>query len=99
MSVGGFKFKVLFLVEWFGKTPQCLKIVKKSNFSKLKPLLIRGATALNLSSFELIELLIFGLGPGSGFGPIKNFELRASKKPGIMVRAGPGSGSGLYNSA
>ena len=59
----------------------------------------RGATGLNLSSFELIELLIFGLGPGSGFGPIKNFELRASKKPGIIARAGPGSGSGLYNSA
>jgi len=60
---------------------------------------VRGATGLNLSSFELIELLNFGLGPGSGFGPIKNFELRASKKPGIMARAGPGSGSGLYNSA
>ena len=56
---------------------------------------IRGATGLNLSGFELIELLIFGLRPGSGFGPIKNFELRASKKPGKMARAGPGSGSGL----
>ena len=40
----------------------------------------RDATGLNLSSFELIELLIFGL----GLGPILIVELRAL---GVELRA------------
>ena len=36
---------------------------------------IRDATGLNLSSFELIELLIFGLGPSPSLGPILIVEL------------------------
>ena len=37
----------------------------------------RDATGLNLSSFELIELLFFGLGPSPSLGPILIVELRA----------------------
>ena len=32
MSVGGFKFKVLFLVEWFGNSTQWVKIIQKVSF-------------------------------------------------------------------
>ena len=48
------------------------------------PLNIRGVTGLNLSSFELIELLIFGLGPSPSLGPILIVELRAL---GVELRA------------
>ena len=44
----------------------------------------RDATGLNLSSFELIELLIFGLGPSPSLGPILIVELRAL---GVELRA------------
>ena len=44
----------------------------------------RGATGLNLSSFGLIELLIFGLGPSPSLGPILIVELRAL---GVELRA------------
>ena len=44
----------------------------------------RDATGLNLSSFELIELLFFGLGPSPSLGPILIVELRAL---GVELRA------------
>ena len=41
----------------------------------------------NFKARQKLASFCVGLGPGSSFGPIKNFELRASKKPGKMARA------------
>ena len=46
----------------------------------------RDATGLNLSSFGLIKLLIFGFGPSPSLGPILIVELRAL---GVELRAIP----------
>ena len=58
MSIGGFKFKVLFLVEWFGNSTQWVKIIQKVSFFNIyrvsKQVLVK---ILNLCKLEFRNFL------------------------------------------
>ena len=61
-----------------------VQFTTQNSASIVNRLYTRDATGLNLSGFELIELLIFGLGPSPSLGPILIVELRAL---GVELRA------------
>ena len=57
MSVGGFKFKVLFLVEWFGNSTQWVKIIQKVSFFNIYR--VSKQVLVKISNLREIRILKF----------------------------------------